>query len=534
MILSQDPVATADPTMIRYWGNLFKSMLTLAEMVTYDDWGARVDEIVKFVPWMYGFTVIFLGISSLGIFNLITGVMVQAAFQIVTEDHEKGLELHLSHAKAALEDALAKNFQSTENSVKINRNAVKELIVRHREAVKDQFEKFKCEEEEARKAKDEDDPASMTLLEEESTADVEEFVVKAEMRSLYDENNVCTVVHATWCSHSDLAVGFDSVHDEADGPMREPMHSMILWDSGRSSPIMFLPDTWASARSGFISKDEESDDESYEGNPGWMRNVSHEPATPRVRNTMFRGDLIFMDVPRGTRLRFRFGGNYSTVPIFVDCPPGLDEQLPINLRELAAVDTAKVSIREVLCLLQDGVCLNRLDKAGYTKVQVLMVFQTLNVNDDGTIRANDFIDGLLRMQQADAVGFDTAGAKSFMRLLLSQCTNLASNAEQIHRTCSEVVGGLRGVSVVELEDCCNDVPAHTLTDLEAKTEMEDQAHTQRINQLTEINGRLNKLVSRRKKAMSVFGPSGFGEASSEETSTIDENRSITSARTGWD
>merc|ERR1711956_85693 len=99
--------------------------------------------------------------------------------------------------------------------------------------------------------------------------------------------------------------------------------------------------------------------------------------------------------------------------------------------------------------------MHTLAKVNLTPAQALIVFQTLNAMLLGSIKVTDYVDALMRMRQP-ALGFDTVGAKSFMRRLVMESADISKDAESCSLCFSEVVSMLRRVSFVDV-DVADDV-----------------------------------------------------------------------------
>jgi len=466
---------------------------------------------------------------------------VQAAFQIVSEENVKAMDMNMSMTKIALHDAMSRTYHNIEKRIARERCIVREHIKMMCQAVKNEFERFKMEEEEARKHKMSEEENDLKdegyLLEEESTsADVEEYVINSvEVKCVYDEHTYCNIVHATWCSFNEVAVGFETKHDGEfstdGGPLQDPMLSVLIWDGGRTHPAMFVPETQVVSRpAAFFQEDDLEDDNEQVGQQIF---ASLHEEIKRTTTNLSKGDLLFTDVPRYAKLRFRFGGNYSVAPLSIDCPPGLEEKIDVDLSQLYAVDPEVVGLRELQFLLEDNALLHRLASINITPVQALMVYQALNVTGTGTVKLSDFIDGLLRARRPE-MGIDAAGAKTFMRRLLTEQERLAKDASDCNACFAQVVARLRSVNVIQPEE----LRLGTGLGEEYVLEKEEN-YVSTIERLRMRNTKLHGLLRNRRRALKVAGPSVFGVENDMEAVTDPLNsartcRSITSARPGWD
>merc|ERR1719323_1780523 len=106
-------------------------------------------------------------------------------------------------------------------------------------------------------------------------------------------------------------------------------------------------------------------------------------------------------------------------------------------------------MRELTYLMQDPVLIRRLHNVGIRPDQALMVYQELDVFSTGNVFANDFIEGLLRLRRPE-LGIDVAGAKSLMRRLMLEVTQLARDSIACQRTFSRVTERIRMVNIPNL------------------------------------------------------------------------------------
>lgn len=74
----------------RYWGSLMRSMLTLFQIFTLDDWNAAVRPVVEtHQPWMLVFFISFIFVTTFGLLNLLMGTIVDRAMHIAKEYEEE-------------------------------------------------------------------------------------------------------------------------------------------------------------------------------------------------------------------------------------------------------------------------------------------------------------------------------------------------------------------------------------------------------------------------------------------------------------
>merc|ERR1719310_1557921 len=88
----------------RRWGLLTRSMMTLGQLVTFDSWGAEVEPFFFGYPSMFLALMCFMPITSLGIMNLMVGVMCNAAVEVSRHDEEVNKRMQLTDNWQALMD----------------------------------------------------------------------------------------------------------------------------------------------------------------------------------------------------------------------------------------------------------------------------------------------------------------------------------------------------------------------------------------------------------------------------------------------
>ncbi|CEL92820.1 unnamed protein product [Vitrella brassicaformis CCMP3155] len=69
-----------------HFGTVVQSMKTLFGIMTLDDWGETVEEVIETQPWMWLFFASFIAVSVFALTNLITAVLVESATHIARED----------------------------------------------------------------------------------------------------------------------------------------------------------------------------------------------------------------------------------------------------------------------------------------------------------------------------------------------------------------------------------------------------------------------------------------------------------------
>merc|ERR1719172_220898 len=85
-LIGKEPSTQDDAQIQQHWGNLGVSMFTLLKVATFDDWYQRLLEVLRYKWWLFIPLGIFISVISLGLLNLVVGVMVQCALQVVREE----------------------------------------------------------------------------------------------------------------------------------------------------------------------------------------------------------------------------------------------------------------------------------------------------------------------------------------------------------------------------------------------------------------------------------------------------------------
>jgi len=528
-----------DPSIQRYWGHVGSAMLTLAQMVTFSGWAARVEELGAYARWVWPFMLCFLAFSSLGILNLVTGVMVQAAFRVVTGERDQRLNLQLNSAKAALEEAIGRTFERARGTVRENRDLLKEHIRRVREAVKERDEELQVSEKRMMRVPSRatqptqphakcrsvrlvarhssasllSSPQSVVSLSQQLESDDERKDSTSRRHSVYNAGNMCILTHVTWVSCTELAVGFWLKEDGAPGPQRGPLLSAVLWEGGHGAPTVFLPDDFAAGRVTVHVGERPAHTAAARG-------------TERPR-TWLAGELIFAGLPRGVALEFRFGGNFSTVPLTPQSPPESCLDLEVSLEDLEPVDPEVLTLRDLYVLTQDAKLARRLQRVQLRPDQIVMVFQSLNVTASGRVKVTDFVDGLLRMRRPE-LGLDAAGAKSLMRRLMVEVERLSKDTAACCGCFTGVVQQLRGANVINMSKD----PAEAWS---ASLESSEEARASRHAQLEEENLQLRIKVSRLQRHVEEKrGALAARTGASAEDENVSEAETQLSGCAGWD
>lgn len=100
------------------WKSVLGSMFRLTQIFTYDtdingdSWVDMVILVSQHKPWTFGIFIAFVILTSLGLMNLIVGIMVQEAYNIVRDEKAGNRKAAITNAKTSLVD-LSSQFASS-------------------------------------------------------------------------------------------------------------------------------------------------------------------------------------------------------------------------------------------------------------------------------------------------------------------------------------------------------------------------------------------------------------------------------------
>jgi len=487
MMVDFYPEAQEDEEVKRHWLSLSSAMLTLAQMVTYENLRQRLTELSQF-SWVCSIICILLvAVASGAVLNLVVAMMVQSSYQCVTSESDRIMRARLGTLRPDMLKEFEKAHEATEDQVHRKRLVAAGYIEDLRMAVEN--ERREAERDEATRlattldltlnaetggdtlaCSSEPSPqeqdatprrrvsswSSQTGVSSSWSGQTQKLELrmsssstgnptKPELRSVYDDNNYCTILNATWISARDLAIKFEVNQDHSSGPIRDPYKSALIWDSIRVGVDMFLPESHRVRRKAILYDDPTVGAENPLEDTGGHQKIQ------RDLTNQARGDLVFLNVPRHAgQYRFRFGGNYTVVEISViDNPPNLDDAAEeIDFKQLLLTDRDHISMREVLQVLRSTSIRAKMNLVDLTEHNLVTCFQSLDVTATGIVRVNDLIDGLLRLR-IPQLGVDVAGSKSNTRRLITEVWQLEKDALDSATCFSDVVQSLRGVEMVD-------------------------------------------------------------------------------------
>lgn len=100
-----------DPDLSPKWGGIIEAYYSLLTIVSYSDWGNKFQALANFAGvWVYAFAICFIAIAALGVANLITGVVVQSAFQHVQDESNLTLRRTQTELKAVFDTVKDKMY----------------------------------------------------------------------------------------------------------------------------------------------------------------------------------------------------------------------------------------------------------------------------------------------------------------------------------------------------------------------------------------------------------------------------------------
>jgi len=114
------------------------------------------------------------------------------------------------------------------------------------------------------------------------------------------------------------------------------------------------------------------------------------------------------------------------------------------------LDMEHLTLEGLTILLNDEALIQKLQSAQIRVDQVLMIFQKLDVFESGSVKMNEFIEGLMRMKQR-VEGIDVATAKSWARRIVEESFTLQKDAKECNTCFRQIIESLRGVKFVDAE-----------------------------------------------------------------------------------
>ncbi|CAJ1381966.1 unnamed protein product [Effrenium voratum] len=427
--VGQNEETQEDANIQEKWGRIPDCMITLFTMATLSGWAKHVDEVAAYPSLetvMPAFTIMFLAICSLGILNLVTGVMVQTAFALLKEESAEKNELKLSKARKVIHQVMDECYDTMEQHLSDQQRKVQDRVNQMRslyvEWLASGGKPRKLQSSGTAEWDAEEAPAGEKPEKEGELLDLglqqDTWPVSA-----FDDDNYAEVRRVLWVSEVEIAVDVLLTLEpgSATEAHKDPAQSLLSWDGGgKSWPCLVMQQDLVK---------EEDDDEA-----------------PRRRGKLLT--IVFRPVAFSRVFNFRFGGNFTSVRVragFVHGSSLLEES---ELEDLTPVDRALVTIRELNYLLQDRAFARSLDLIGLRPDQALMVYQKLNLTNTERVKVHDFMQAIMRMKRP-VQGLDVAVAKSLMRRLVLEVEELATNSVRCQDCFRAVSEQLREVDIID-------------------------------------------------------------------------------------
>jgi len=456
---------STDETIRKYWSHVGDAMVTLALMATYNNWAIRIEEVGSKHYFVYPLGVLFTMMAGLGILNLVTGVMVQAAFAIISNDSNDRAMLALSDLRVEFRHAVRRVAVSHAKK----KEQAKHRIEEHIAALFERLKVAKAKQRAAGKsgavalksaktlaASPSKDAAGMSSSmssdetsmngDEEGKSDATEVEEVSEGSSQFgNTKNICEVLGSMWISHTEVAIRYRVSSDKSLEPMRDPKLSMLSWIGGARHPAI---------------------------------NFEHHGISGAKE---IGSIMVFRDVPIGRPLTFRYGGNYSNLRVY---PNGTELSEIISKIDHQGATASKVwtvlmvkgilseldgpggvsategnidemceyiGYAELEDIIQDRALNSMMELTGLRPEHILLAFSELNITGEERLRTSDLIEGVVRLQR-QLVGIDVARSKSVMRRMIQEMDELYRVARGCQKAFAKVVEAMDEVKLSSQND----------------------------------------------------------------------------------
>jgi voltage-gated potassium channel len=394
------------PLIKAKWSHIGETMISLFQIATLSEWGVVVSEFVEYYPFTVPLFVLFISITTFGVMNLITGIMVKAAFQLsLGETDSKDTRVS---ARCELEDAVKRMYLDADKKYAENQQKVIKI--------------FELMQHQRKKSADE-------LADEGDGEKLLESVLRSE---------VCRVKFSFWASPHQVGIEFDMLPGMKRTVKDVQKSAKLHWAGGMARPSMVIIETEGEARNKRDQTPGKNKSMSPRMSGGGYGGEEAPQDAPRI------GRLIFSGVPSQRTVHFCFGLGFSVVDLVpVDPAHSIEDTEALGSEK---TNEGEMTIKEFKMLIDDKTLIGRLGLGGFREDQALMVFEKLNVRGDGKVRVHDFIEGVMRMKQP-VQGLDMAAAKSLMRRVIQESGALLRGSMQLQKCFAGVIKQLRGVNV---------------------------------------------------------------------------------------
>lgn len=271
-----------------------------------------------------------------------------------------------------------------------------------------------------------------------------------------DGRRLGSVWGLTWISSHQVACGLDIVG--ARVTKEDPFMARLLWKGGMSCPSMVFFD--------------------------------HEATK------LIKCKVVFSNLPTLRSFLFKYGEGHTALVVVPTMTNGAKFCVNYPEFQLRPPNQNELSAHTFKLLLSDQALLKNLGRAGFRAEQALLIFQRLDVTQSGKVGVDDFLQCLVRLQTG-LQGIDVAAAKSIMRRIVGECSELSRASLQCQECFAGVTTKLRGVSVATGVD----------EEVAKATSMEDQIifKRQEIFTLKQKMLKIQRHIERRKELLSASG-----------------------------
>jgi len=420
-------------------------------------------------------------VAGLGILNLVTGVMVQAAFRVVADESHENASMMLNELKVEFRQAVKRVYAAWESKQDKTKKRIRGMVV----AILDEYKKKVVKATTLHRKKTLRGRGSKSRMSSPSATHGDSFAqsvqtdisaspspeqeddveeqgdgqdVKHEAVSFVDKNT-CFIITSLWITKFEVAIRYKLKFEsqEQSDAYGKPKDSMLMWEGGsRTADLHFNEEKRALGKS-------------YSALSVGTTSVPED----HTSSTESSGILVFGGLSAGKTLKFRFGSMYSWVVI---TPNGHDLNRRIAeasrdwqqdkhrgflgksstwldvltkhgiLEQLhtapSGLDPELIGYAELEDVLQDRKLNAIMDTVGLRPEHVLLTFGELNVTGEPVLRVSDLVEGVVRLHR-QMVGIDVARSKSVMRRWISEMAELEEVAEQCQKEFEGIVRSLR-------------------------------------------------------------------------------------------
>jgi len=447
-LVKDDENALMDPAIQHHWLSIPRAMISMASIATFSNWDILMEEVGKYNWGVYLVLGFFILLTGIGILNLVTGVMVEAAFHVVISGGVKNLSQCLEAAREELYNATDAMFDESDRRYKENH----EKIIRQLDDIKHSYK--------VALYGGGDDGVVKTLSLQELPADDDDFVGEScfEPKTTGPDakRNVptCAVRFCMWVTQNQITIDYQ-LYDGSS--VFDPKNALLIWDGGAARPVHVLH----REEGKMVSKD--------------------------------KGILLFANIPHHQSFTFTFEDGWTELTVY---PEHVEQQsdLPAeSMRPCRAVIKPHMTYKELGILLENETLYAQLGLVGIRADQSLMVFQKLDVIGTGSVAVDVFIDGILRMAEP-INGLDVATAKSITRRLVYESTSLQSGTVKLLECLKTVTSKLRGIAIMGAVDAGG-------TESTSQKKMAKELATFQFNEHTLIYKQQNQKMERKIKVM---------------------------------